>query len=505
MIFSTAGIYGHDLPPSPPPLSPPEKGGSDIPPEISQSLHDWPLPNQNYSNTRTAADSPINSSNVNRLRIAWSFPLKPGQASSNPLILGNTVYFQDLNSNVYALDKMTGQVKWQKEYNRGNPGPNGPAAGWGKIFITAGTSRVAALDAATGEEVWSTGIDEAGPNRFTIQPLVYAETVFVSSTGGAGEPEVGDAGGRIGTIFALEQETGDLKWKLETVTGDLWGNPEINSGSGCYFPPAVDTDTGSMFWGTSNPAPFPGTEEFPNGSSRPGPNLYTNSLLSVDHQTGEMEWYHQVLPHDLFNLSLAVSPVLTSAEISGRQHDLVIGTGKVGRVYAFDRNTGDLLWTTALGRHENDQIAAVPEGETIRVYPGDLGGVETAMAAAGGVIYVASSDNYADVTSTTYTDADVSEGTGLMTAIQVETGRILWQKDLDTLNIGAATVINDLVFLGTLGGQFMALDRSTGEEVRVYESVPGINGWAAVSGDTIIALAGIDGSPALVAFKLEAK
>ena len=264
-----------------------------IPPEITQFAQDWPLPNKDYSNTRAVLDSPIDSSNVAGLQVAWSFPLEPGQASSNPLVLGDTVYFQDLNSNVYALDKNSGQVIWQREYNQGNPGPNGPAVGWGKVFLVVGTSAVVALNATSGEEIWTGDLPVS--SRFSIQPVVYDNMVFVSSIGGAGEPGVEDTGGRIGTIFALDQETGDLVWSLDTVTDDLWGNPEVNSGSGCYFPPAVDTDTGSLFWGTSNPAPFPGTEEFPNGSSRPGPNLYTNSMLSVDHQTGELEWYHQVL------------------------------------------------------------------------------------------------------------------------------------------------------------------------------------------------------------------
>ena len=142
------------------------------------------------------------------------------------------------------------------------------------------------------------------------------------------------------------------------------------------------------YWGTGDPSPFPGTKDFPNGSSRPGPNLYTNSMLALDHNTGELAWYNQVKPHDLFDLDFQAPPIIADLEIEGEERPVVIGSGKLGRVIAFDRRNGDILWDTPVGDHQNDELQEIPLGETVEVLPGFLGGVETPMAFADGVVYV---------------------------------------------------------------------------------------------------------------------
>ncbi len=482
--------------------SPSASAENPIPPESLDNPDSWILPNLDYSNTRATTNSPINSSTVNQLGTAWAYPLTLATASCNPLIAGDIVFFQDLKSNVIALDINTGNVFWIKEYNLDNLGPNGPAIGYGFIFVNVGTDSVAGLDIRTGDQIWITKLSRTPTEGIDIQPVVYDRTVYVSTT--AGGTKAGNVGGNIGTIYALDIMNGNIRWSFDTVdSNNLWGNPKVNSGGGCYFPPAIDTKSKMMFWGTANPAPFPGTDQFPNGSSRPGPNLYTNSMLALDHSTGKLQWFNQVRPHDLFNYSLAISPVLVSEKINGRTQDLVIGTGKTGRVYAFNRQTGKLLWETPVGMHQNDQLTELPQGTT-RVYPGELGGVETTMAYADGVIYVAVDNMYIDVTPSTYTPGDISKTSGEMVAIQAATGKILWDKKFPALDIGAATVINDLVFTATLDGKIYALKRDTGDIVRTLDGAPGINGWAAVSQDTIVMLGGSNGNPAVVAFKLGA-
>ena len=115
--------------------------------------------------------------------------------------------------------------------------------------------------------------------------------------------------GTLGVVWALDAATGAPRWHFDTVEGGaaLWGKPDVNGGGGLWYPPAVD-DRGRVFLAVGNPAPFPGTKEYPNGSSRPGPNLYTNSLVALDGRTGKLLWYRQAVPHDLRDYDLAISP-----------------------------------------------------------------------------------------------------------------------------------------------------------------------------------------------------
>lgn len=472
-----------------------------IPPEILKYSKDWPLPNMDYSNTRAAVDSGIDSSNVKSLSATWSYPIDNG-AASNPLILGNTVYFQDLKSNIVALYLINGSVKWRKDYNLSVLGPNGIAVGYDKVFAAAGYYNFAALNASSGMELWSKNLSNKDTLGITIQPMVYDDMVYLSTEAG-GTESTSDPAGSMGVLYALDQENGNMIWSFNTVDSkDIWGNPKINYGGGTYMPPAIDFTTGLIYWGTTNSAPVPGTKEYPNGASRPGPNLYTNCMLALDHKTGKLMWYTQVYPHDLFNYSLVISPILTKASINGVTQDIVIGSGKTGRVYAFNRSTGAILWETVVGEHQNDQLAILPEGKT-RVYPGSEGGVETPMAFADGTVYVPVNNMYADITPADYFVGNFSAATGELVAIQADTGKILWDKEFDSMAIGTATVVNDLVFTATASGTIYALKRDTGEEVWTYKAPPGVNGWPAVSGDTIVFLAGKDESPALMAFSLQ--
>ena len=494
-----------------------------IPEEVSANAAEWALPNRDYANSRMTTNATISSDNVNELGVAWSFPIPGtgpyGSASSNPIVVNGVVYFQDLTSNVFALDFETGEVLWEHRYNNPVVGPNGAAIGWGKVFVTSSVDTVSALDMQTGEEVWAIQLE--GPTG-SIQPTVFGNTVYVSTLAGVLEESEelglrGYAGGATGIAYALDQETGEVQWSFQTVEEGFWGNPELNGGGGLWFTPAIDTERDMLFYGTGNPAPFPGTIDFPNGSSRPGPNLYTNSIIALDRNTGEMLWYYQVKPHDLFDLDFHVSPVLATVTIDGTERDVVIGAGKLGRILAFDRETGEVLWNTSVGEHENDELEAVPEGETIMVLPGVYGGVETPMALADGVIY-ASVVNLPTPYTATGHDAtngseavqraeqmtEVTEGTGEIVALDAATGEIQWAHEVDSVPFGAATVVNDLVVTTTFEGAVLALDRETGEEVwRGTLPVPVIS-FPAVVDDTIVIAGGAGRNAELVAFRLGA-
>jgi glucose dehydrogenase len=327
-----------DLSTAVPPLT------ENIPPEVANHADDWPLANKDYSNTRADTTSLINSTTVNRLEVAWTFPIPGranyGAAASAPVIMAGTVYFQDLESNVFAIDLHSGREIWQKAYSNPVIGPNGPGVAYGKVFVISGVDTFAALDVNTGQEVWSI-------NTGAFQPYPYGGYVFYTTQAGVGgegdETFRGYAGGTSGRILAINPETGETVWEFQTVEEDFWGNPEVNSGGGVWFPPAIDTLTGLTFWGTGNPAPFPGTFEFPNASSRQEPNLYSNSLVALQHDTGDLIWYNYVNPNDLFDLDFQLSPILATVQIAGQPRDIVIGSGKMGHIIAMDRQTGAII------------------------------------------------------------------------------------------------------------------------------------------------------------------
>ncbi len=503
---------------TPTPTSP---GASAIPPEVTQYAKDWPLPHRDYANSRATMDSTITSQNVKSLGVGWVHNVPSGAStfgsiSSTPLILGNNVYVTDLGNNFIALDLATGALKWQTVENLASLGPNGPSIGYGKIFGSVSPYEVAALDLSTGKEIWRKNLAEIqGGNSGIVgldqQGTVYDNTYYISTV--PGNAGVFYAGGAQGVLFALNQANGDVVWNFSTLqTTDYWGHPEINSGGGCWFPPAVDTNTGNIFWGIANPAPFPGQpkqppaipQDWPNGLSRTGDNLYTDSMMSFDHATGKMNWYTQVWPHDISDYDLQQAPVLATATINNTRQDIVIGAGKMGRVYAFNREKGTLLWETPVGIHYNDTLPAFPTDGTITVSPGFYGGVETPMAYADGMVFVAANNLPADVTNgLTATIHPFSEGTGDLVAIDVNTGHILWDKKLPSALFGGATVVNDLVFTGTFDGMLYAFDTSTGEQVWSYQAPAGVNAWPAVAGDTIVwPIAGPGGPTSIIGFQL---
>jgi glucose dehydrogenase len=476
-------------------------------PEMVKYTDEWPSANRDYQNTRATQDTMINSRNVNNLSVAWTFPLTGfsewGAAATNPIILNNTVYFQDLKSNVFAIDLITGKQLWEKRYDLDSFGPNGPAAGWDKLFVTKGHYEVAALNLKNGQELWSTKLSNKSYVGIDIQLVAYNNMVYVSTVPGTTNTDFLTAGG-YGVIYALNQNTGDVVWSLDTVDSpSLWGNSSVNSGGGAWYPPAIDTSTGITYWGTANPGPVPGTEESPGGSSRPGPNLYTDTMLALDSNTGKLLWFKQVKPHDLFDLDFQCSPILTTALINDTPTKIIIGSGKLGKVYAFDRKSGEIYWETPVGQHQNDDLTELPAGTTT-VLPGPDGGVLTPMACDGTALYapvvnLAGEYTPAEFIKSTY---DERAGKGEMVALDIATGTQLWSKSFDSISIGGATVVNDLVFTSTLDGKIYALDKTTGGEVWNYQTPGGINGWPAVSGDFIIFPIGLGPNAQLIAFKI---
>lgn len=500
-----------------------------LPPEIERNANAWPMANRDYANTRAVLDTVIDSSNIDQLGVAWTFDDiigigSYGAIASGVLIADGVVYFQDLRSNVYALDIETGGLLWMHEEDQNVIGPNGPAIGYGKVFAHAGTSTMFALDIETGELLWRTGLE--GPTG-AQQPYVYGGYVLTAIVPGAVADSISAAqdarqgylGGYSGIAYAIDHATGEIVWRFVVVEDDFWGNPEINSGGGIWYPPAVDVESGMTFWGTGNPAPFPGLVDYPNAISRPGPNLYTNSMIALALETGEMAWYNQVKPADLFDLDFQSSPILTViVDQDGNEQEVVIGSGKLGEVLAFDRETGETIWRTSVGIHLNDQLTEIPLDEEITVYPGVWGGVQTPLSYADGVIFTPVLNMSSNYTATSF-DAedgseavlnitgrvDVNQATSEIVAIEAATGEILWQQEFDIALFSSTTVINDLVLTSFYDGTTYALSREDGSVVWTYNPPGGTNAWPAVAGDTIILPIGIGSRPVVIALRLGAE
>jgi outer membrane protein assembly factor BamB len=473
-----------------------------VPPEVVQSLKEWPLPGRDYDNSRYTRDSSITSANVSMLKEAWRVELSGlviayGLCSTVPIIAGGTVYIEDTYSSVRAIDLASGKVKWAKEDTSLNPGPNGVALGWGKVFAIRGSDSVVAYDAASGKELWVKRVVDTATAGIDIQPTVFGDLVLVStvpiSTSG-----IYTAGDR-GILKALDQMTGEEKWRFDTVkSDDFWGNDDVNSGGGSWFPPSIDIDTGRVFWAVANPAPFPGTPQFPNGTSRMGDNLYTDSTVVLDVRTGAYQWHHQTIQHDLFDRDL-LHTMLT--EVGGMP--IVVSTGKEGRVWANRRDTGEVLWgPVEVGMHMNDHLTELTT--STKVLPGSFGGVLTPPALAEGVVYVAmlNAPTSYSANQTAYFGSEVGTMKGDLVAIDVATGKILWDTPVDGDPTGGATVINDLVLTATFQGNVIAYQRETGKEVWRWKAPGGINSWLSVANDTLVIPVGAATPAVVVALRL---
>lgn len=466
------------------------------PQEVRDNPKDWALPGRDYANSRSTFDSLISSENVDRLEEVWRAEVG-GALSTVPLIVDDTVYVQDSTGTIYAFDAETGDTRWQSEPSGFNIGPFGVAVADGRVFGLHGSNGIVAVDIDSGEELWVTKITSTPTEGVDIQPLAY-DGVVLASTVPISIDDIYRGGDR-GILHALDAETGDVLWTFDTVKSeDLWGNPEVNSGGGSWYPPSIDPDRGLVYWGVANPAPFPGTPEFPNGSSRPGPNLYTNSAVALDLSTGGLRWYQQVISHDLFDRDLVHTMLVTLGDGS----DVVVATGKGGTVVGIDPDGGDLLWETAIGTHENDELDEL-DGPT-RVMPGTFGGVLTPPAWAEGIVYAATLNAPTELNpdAPAYFGAELGTGDGEIVAIEAETGAVLWATSVPGDPLGGVTVVNDLVFTALLDGTIIALDRRTGSILSEIVAPGGINGWMSVVGDLVVIPAGNASPPALVGYRL---
>jgi alcohol dehydrogenase (cytochrome c) len=460
----------------------------------SAAAAEWPLPGADLQNTRNVP-GPIKSSNVATLKKAWSLPIRAtgtfGTYATTPIVVGGTVYTQDINSNVYSINFQTGKVNWFKKYNSPSVGPNGVNVVGGVVYGATGDSAFA-LQASTGEQLWTKKLTRNKTEGIDMAPGVNNGTVYVSTVPGNSKGFYVGNGQAI--LWALNAKTGATKWKWEEVPKNLWSDKftNVNSGGGQWDPPSFDAN-GDLYVAVSNPAPFPGTKAAPYGSGRPGANLYTDSIVKLNKDTGKLEWHYQLTPHDINDWDLQNSPILTKA--NGKA--VVIAAGKAGIVVAVDQATGKMLWKTPVGihnGHDKDGLLTLAQAKAklkppYKVFPGILGGVESQIASDGTNVYAAVNNlasTYSDLTNKGIKLGDFTKGTGDIVALNQATGKIVWDHKLNQSPYGAASLTNDVLFTTTFDGTLWALSTKTGKVLWSAKLPAGTNTPVAIAGNTVI-------------------
>jgi len=482
-------------------------GDSSSSDDEGQSFTGSGYPGVDAANTRKA-ESTIDSSNVGSLSVAWKAPITGtsnfGSYASTPVIDEGVIYSQDLASNVQALSLDSGEVLWTASFEQPSEGPNGIVVAEGKVFGATPTEAFA-LDQKTGEQLWSVPLTRNEHEGIDMAPgyddgMVYVSTVPLNVN------EVYEGGGA-GILWALDAKTGKKKWHFDTVPTSLWGKPKVNAGGGVWYPPAFD-GKGSMYFGVGNPAPFPGTSQYPYGSSRPGPNLYTNSLVKLDAKTGKLDWYHQVTPHDIYDWDFQGPPILM--KVGGKE--IVAAAGKSGIVLAADPKSGKVLWQVAVGKHnghDDDGLLAM-RGEESKigapstVYPGSLGGVIAPMSTDGSLLFVPVVNGSVTIVSGAEKQ-ESAELSGEIVALDAATGKVKWKEEVASPAFGATTAANDLVFATTYEGSLSAFDAKSGQVIWREKLPAGTNSGVMLDGDTLIAPAGVAAAagqtPQILAFR----
>ena len=354
--------------------------------------------NGDYNQQRFFPEDQINRSNVKRLHPAWIFQTEVKELmETSPIIVNGVMYVTTSFSHVYALNAETGEELWHYKHNMGpittyccGPNNRGVAVYGDKVYLATLDAKLVALDAKTGKPVWTSDI--ADPEKG------YSETMAPTAVNG--KILVGTNGGEYGIrgfVKAYDANDGKLLWTFDTIPENsvgVWaekdatgrdmhrniqaekdalaknGDPYKTLGGGVWQNPAVDLATKRIYFVVGNPSPDL------DGSLRPGDNLYTDSLVSLDLDTGKYACHFQYIAHDVWDLD-AVSPavLVKVKDKSGKTINGVMHAGKTGHVYVHDRKDCSLIrFSDAMVPQENMWV--LPTAEGARMLPGANGGVE---------------------------------------------------------------------------------------------------------------------------------
>ena len=488
--------------------------------------------NGNYGNTRFSPSTQINTTNVKGLKPAFVFQTAVVESMETaPVIVNGVMYLTTSYDHVYAVDAVTGKELWHYKHKMGQIttfccGPNnrGVAVSGDKLYLGTLDAKLVALDAKTGKLVWETEIadPEKGYSE-TMAPVVADGKVVIGTNGG----EYGIRG----FVKAFDAETGKLDWTFYTIpekgSEGVWATKDAAGrdmhrdidaekqalgrdasfyqtlGGGVWMTPAIDRKSGLVLFTVGNPSPDL------YGAVRPGDNLYTDSLVAIDLKTGEYKWHFQYVAHDVWDLDAVSPPVLVDVKDEhGKTIPGVIHGGKTGFVYVHDLRDGHLIrYSQAMVPQGGVWSLPKPDGERMEL--GANGGVEWSPMAVNPPQHAAFAVNLLQpmtyhVEESAYPGGKLWLGgafktipggkqSGNVTAVDYNTGKILWQAPTDEPMMGGAlATAGDLVFAGEGNGLFKAYNAKTGKVLWQFQCGAGVNAPAVsymVKGKQYIAVA----------------
>src|SRR6267142_573226 len=472
------------------------------------------LTNGNYAQTRFHPARQIDRGNVKKLHVAWIFQTDVKESlETSPIVVDGVMFVTTSFSHVYALDAKTGQQHWHYNHKMGpvttyccGPNNRGVQVLGDLVYLATLDSKLVALNAKTGDVVWKTDIadPELGYSE-TMAPTVVKGKVLIGTNGG----EYGIRG----FVKAYDAKDGKLLWTFDTIPENsvgVWakndatgrdmhrdieaekkklaeiGDPYKTLGGGVWQNPSVDLATNRIYFVVGNPSPDL------DGSLRPGDNLYTNSLVSLDLDSGKYVCHLQYIAHDVWDLD-AVSPtvLIDVKDRSGKTIPGVMHAGKTGHVYVHDRTDCSLIrFSDAMVPQENMWVLPTPEGK--RMLPGANGGVEwSPMATNPGLGLTYAINLHQPMTyhvqSTPYPKGKLwlggafkviptEEQWGNVTAVDYNTGKIRWQvKTAQPMIGGVLATAGGLIFTGEGNGQFKAYDAKNGNVLWSLQAGAGVN------------------------------
>ena len=470
----------------------------------------WPQYGGGPSAWRHSALDQIDRSNVKQIAPVWAFQTGKvdGGLQSTPIVIDGVMYLATSWNRVFAIDAVTGKELWHYFYQNPreigiiySPVNRGVAVDSGRVFMGTLDNHVVALDQKTGRELWKTNVEDmqqCGCN-ITGAPLIAKGKVIVGVTGG-------DSAHR-GYITAFDMKTGRQAWRFWTIPGkgekgsETWlGDSWKYGGGSSWMTGSFDAGLNLVYWGIGNPA-----ADF-YGESRKGANLYTDSVVALDADTGALKWHHQQIPHDVWDWDSAYECLLVDLPVNGKMRKLLINVSKGGYTFVLDRTNGEFVSAWPVAKNINWITGVNAKGELMGRNEPDIGKPTTICPSIGG----GRSWNHAAYSPRTklfYTTgiewcqtvtvqkeepkegqnffggvfqlkmpADGSGG-GHLDAYDPVSGKKVWTyRSKYPLLASQLSTAGDLIFTGDPEGNFFALDAKTGEKLWSFQTGSGHRG-----------------------------